>query len=172
MTSRTKASKKAGWIITGLSAAIFFAGNLLSKLQDPWFQNLARPSWLTFESLIPVIWLLIWVCATLSAIFMWKKAPRRGRRRAWLLMALYWAIALLTALYGQVVVELRSLLGGFIVGSMATLLVYVLAIFVRPISQKAAWLLAPYLLWGPVGTYLTWILFELNPDTHDFNFFK
>ena len=64
--------------------------------------------------------------------------------------------------------ELKSLLGGLIVGGTATLLVYVLAFLVRSISQKAAWLLLPYLLWGPVGTYLTWILIQRNTSVIGF----
>ncbi|WP_250125100.1 TspO/MBR family protein [Chroococcidiopsis sp. CCMEE 29] len=157
---------KARWIITAISAAIFFGGSLLTSLQDPWFQNLSRPNWLTFEFLIPVIWLVIWVCATISAILVWEKARRRDR--VWLLMILYGAIALFTALYSPVVVELRSLFGGLIVGGTATLLVYILAVLVLPISQAAAWLLLPYLLWGPVGTYLTWLIIQLNPGAVGF----
>lgn len=149
---------KARWIITAISAAIFFGGSLLTSLRDPWFQNLLRPNWLTFESLIPLIWSIIWVCATISAILVWEKA-----QRPWLLMGLYAALALLTSLYSPVVVELRSLLSGLIVGGAATLVAYILAVAVRPISHKSSWLLVPYLLWGPVGTYLTWVLMQLNP---------
>lgn len=159
---------KARWIITAISAAIFFGGSLLTSLRDPWFQNLLRPNWLTFESLIPLIWSVIWICATISAILVWEKTrdrPRRGLipHRPWLLMGLYAALALLTSLYSPVVVELRTLLGGLIVGGAATLIAYILAVLVRPISDKASWLLLPYLLWGPVGTYLTWVLMQLNP---------
>ena len=150
---------KARWIITAISAAIFFGGSLLTSLRDPWFQNLLRPNWLTFEFLIPLIWSVIWICATISAILVWEKT----RDRPWLLMGLYAALALLTSLYSPVVVELRSLLGGLIVGGTATLIAYILAVLVRPISAKASWLLLPYLLWGPVGTYLTWVLMQLNP---------
>ena len=159
---------KARWIITAISAAIFFGGSLLTSLRDPWFQNLLRPNWLTFESLIPLIWSVIWICATISAILVWEKTraspcPGLVSHRPWSLMGLYAALALLTSLYSPVVVELRTLLGGLIVGGAATLIAYILAVLVRPISAKASWLLLPYLLWGPIGTYLTWVLMQLNP---------
>jgi len=150
---------KARWIIVAVSVAIFFGGNLLTSLRDPWFQNLTRPSWLTFESLIPFIWTIVWLCGTISAIIVWEY----DRNRPWLFMGLYTAIALLTTLYSPVVVELRSLFGGLVFGGLATLLVYILAISVRKISPKASLLLLPYLLWGPIGTYLTWVLIQLNP---------
>lgn len=152
---------KARWIITAVSAALFFGGSLFTSLRDPWFQNLQRPDWLTFEFLIPFIWIFIWVCTTTSAILVWEKTSKQSRR--WLLMGIYAAIALLTSAYSPIVVELRSLTGGMIVGGLATLLVYILAFLVKPISQKASWLFLPYALWGIIGTYLTWILIELNP---------
>jgi len=136
----------------------------LTSLEDPWFQNLKRPSWLTFEPLIPFIWLFIWVCATVSAILVWEKLVRsqRGTGPAWLFMGLYVAIALLTSAYSPVVAGLHSLPGGLIVGGTATLLVYILAVLAWSVTSKAAALLLPYMLWGPVGTYLTWILIQLN----------
>ncbi len=151
---------KARWIITAVSAALFFGGSLLTSLRDPWFQNLQRPGWLTFEFLIPFIWTFIWVCLTISAIIVWEKTSKQSR--PWLLMAMYAAIALSTSVYSPIVVELRSLTGGMIAGGLATLLVYILAFLVKPISQKASWLFLPYALWGPFGTYLTWLLIQLN----------
>ncbi len=153
---------KARWIIVIVSTAILVIGNLLSSLQNTWFQNLSRPDWLTFEFLIPFIWTFIWICATISAIIVWEKA---GKRDAKLFIILYAILAILTAAYSPVVVEFQSLIGGLIVGGLATLLVYILAIAVRKISPKASLLLVPYLLWGPVGTYLTWVLINLNSVT-------
>ncbi|MFW9260798.1 TspO/MBR family protein [Nostoc sp. CALU 546] len=154
---------KARWIITAVSAALFFGGSLLTSLRDPWFQNLQRPDWLTFEFLIPFIWTFIWICLTISAIIVWERSSKQSR--PWLLMGLYAAIALLTSVYSPIVVEIRSLTGGMIVGGLATLLVYILAFLVKPISQKASWLFLPYALWGPFGTYLTWLLIQLNQGT-------
>lgn len=153
---------KARWIITGISAAIFFGGGLLSSLQDPWFQNLERPGWLTFEPLIPLIWLVIWVCATLSAILVWEVCSKQSTGRAWVLIGLYSAIALLTSAYSPVVGGLHSLPGGLIVGGTSTLLVYTLTVYIWSTTPKAAALLIPYMLWGPIGTYLTWLLIQLN----------
>lgn len=156
---------KTRWIIVAVSAAIFFGGNLFTSLRDPWFQNLVRPGWLTFEFLIPFIWTIVWLCGTISAIIVWEYDRRN---RPWLLMGLYAAIALLTTLYSPVVVDLRSLFGGLIFGGLATLLVYLVAISIRKISSTASWLLLPYMLWGPIGTYLTWVLIQLNPGKGGF----
>jgi translocator protein len=153
---------KDRWIITAVSAALFFGGNLFTSLRDPWFQELQRPNWLTFEFIIPFVWTSIWVCLTISAILVWEKSAQ-NKSRPWLILGAYAAIALLTSAYSPVVVNLRSLVGGIIVGGLATILVYVLGFTVRPISNRAAWLFLPYALWGPIGTYLTWVLLKLNP---------
>jgi translocator protein len=150
---------KSRWIITAVSAALFFGGNLFTSLRDPWFQSLRRPEWLTIEFLIPFIWLFIWVCGTTSAILVWEKLRPS---RPWLRMFTYAAIALLTSIYSPIVVELRSLAGGMFVGGLATLLVYILAVTNWRFSRKASLLLLPYMLWGPFGTYLTWLLIQLN----------
>lgn len=149
---------KARWIITAISAAIFVIGNLSTSLQDPWFQNLQRPDWLTFEFLIPFFWTFIWICTTISAILVWERAPKSRVG----LMAMYGAIALLTTLYSPVVAEFRSLAGGLILGGAATLLVYITAALVLRTSRTASALLIPYAIWGPIGTYLTWVLIRLN----------
>ncbi|NWF58289.1 MAG: TspO/MBR family protein [Fischerella sp.] len=152
---------KARWMITAVSAALFFGGSLFTSLRDPWFQGLQRPNWLTFEFLIPFIWIFIWICTTISAILVWEKSSKQSR--PWLLMGMYAAIAILTSAYSPIVVEFRSLFGGMIVGGLATLMVYILAFLVKPISRTASWLFLPYAIWGIIGTYLTWVLIQLNP---------
>lgn len=153
---------KARWIITAISAALFFGSSLLTSAQDPWFQSLERPDWLTFEFLIGFIWAFIWICGTISVILVWEKST--PQLRPWHMAGLYLAIALLTLTYSPVVEKFHSLWGGFLVGGLATLLVYLLAMLIAPISRKAASLLVPYLIWGPIGTYLTWVLIQLNQD--------
>jgi translocator protein len=151
---------KDRWIITAVSAALFFGGSLFTSLRDPWFQSLKRPDWLTFEFIIPFIWTFVWVCLTISAILIWEKSSKH--HRPWLVLGTYAAIAILTSAYNPIVVSFHSLVGGLMVGGLATVLVYALAFTVKPISNRASWLFLPYALWGPVGTYLTWILLRLN----------
>lgn len=151
---------KDRWIITAVSAALFFGGSLFTSLRDPWFQSLKRPEWLTFEFIIPFIWTFVWVCLTISAILVWEKSAKRGR--PWPIIGTYAVIAFLTSAYNPIVVSNHSLVGGLIVGGLATALVYILAFIVKPISNTASWLFLPYALWGPVGTYLTWVLLQLN----------
>ena len=36
-----------------------------------WFLRLRRPAWLTFEGLIPLIWLVIYLCFYAAALLTW-----------------------------------------------------------------------------------------------------
>jgi tryptophan-rich sensory protein len=38
-----------------------------------------------------------------------------------------------------------------------------LTLRVAPLSGTAAWLLLPFLLWSPIGTFVTWRMQKLNP---------
>ncbi|MFO0409511.1 MAG: tryptophan-rich sensory protein, partial [Dolichospermum sp.] len=51
------------WMIIGIIAFLVgFAGNWMSPNQSQWFRQLQRPRWLTFESAIPLIWTVIFIC--------------------------------------------------------------------------------------------------------------
>jgi translocator protein len=76
----------------------------------------------------------------------------------------YLVVELVTLAYSPVMMNLQSLKIGTIVGATGGVLALILAIEVWQVSQTAAWLLVPYLLWSPVGTYTTWAMAQLNPQ--------
>jgi translocator protein len=56
----------------------------------------------------------------------------------------------------------RSLRAGTIVGGVGWIIGAILAALVFPVANMAFWLLIPYLLWSPIGTYVTWVMEGLN----------
>jgi translocator protein len=40
---------------------------------------------------------------------------------------------------------------------------FILSLVVWPVSGWAVVLLLPYLLWSPIGTFVTWQMIRLNP---------
>jgi len=121
-----------------------------------WFLRLRRPGWLTFEGLIPVIWLLIYGCFYASALLAW------NRTASWWLMAGYLLLLLLVQSYTWLICRTRRLANGTGVGLAGWLWGVALTVMVAPVSQPAALLLIPYLLWSPVGTLVTWQMQRLN----------
>ncbi len=127
-----------------------------SRRQFRWFLQLRRPSWLTFERWIPAIWLVIYFCFFGSALKAWA-ASGNG-----LLLAAYLLLLVLVQSYTWVICRTRRLRNGTLVGLAGWLWGMVLAGALLPVSRPAALLLVPYLLWSPVGTFVTFRMERLN----------
>jgi translocator protein len=127
-----------------------------SKEEFGWFLHLRRPAWLTFERWIPVIWVAIYLCFYASALLAWRASGN------WALMVAYLALLLLVQSYTLVICRSRRLANGTVVGFLGWVWGMALAVGVTPLSPPAALLLVPYLLWSPVGTFVTWRMQRLN----------
>lgn len=78
-------------------------------------------------------------------------------------MAFYLLVEVAILAYTPVMCSLRSLRAGTIIGGTGFFLGLILALLVFPISRGAAFLLLPYLIWSPIGTFVTWQMMYLNP---------
>lgn len=150
------------WIVIGSITFLVALGSFLIRPRDiPWAAKLDRPKWMFFEPAIPFIWTLIFICGAWSAVLVWQTEP--GSLRTWLLMGLYLLVEVVTVAYIPATLRLRSLSVGTILGGLGLLLGILLAFLVWRISPSAAWLLVPYLLWSPIGTFTTGRMIDLNP---------
>lgn len=147
-----------GAIAFGLAIAI---GSLTTSRGAQWFRRLRRPDWLTIEWAIPLIWTTIFTCGAISASRVWDTDP--GTSRTWGLMAAYLVLELITLAYTPVMLWFRRLRVGVWIGGTGLVVAIALTLIVFPISRPAAYLLVPYLLWSPIGTYVTWDMMRLNP---------
>jgi translocator protein len=150
------------WLAIGVAATVI--GYAVLKLNTPegirWFNRQRRPRWLTFESLIPVIWITVFICGAWSAYNVWEKEP--GSIKTWGLMLFYSLLEVAIMLYNPVMAWFKSLRIGVWIGGGGFVLGVILAILVFPISTPGGLLLLPYLLWSPVGTFVTWVMDEIN----------
>jgi tryptophan-rich sensory protein len=151
------------WLGIGIITLVipFSCNRFISSKDFRWFKNLRRPNWLTFEWAIPIIWTVIFICGAWSAYNVWQTDP--GSSTTWLIMAFYVVVETVISLYTVVMCKTRSLKIGTIIGGTGFFLGAILAVIVQPISNIAFWLLVPYLLWSPVGTFVTWQMMQLNP---------
>jgi benzodiazapine receptor len=124
--------------------------------QFRWFLRLKRPRWLSFERWIPLIWISIYVCFYLAALLGWQATG------SWWLMLLFLTLLLLVQSYTLVICRSRRLANGTAIGLAGWLVGMALALLLLPRSSAAAGLLLPYLLWSPVGTFVTWQMQRLN----------
>jgi translocator protein len=140
----------------------FSFNRFISSRDYRWFRNQRRPSWLTFEGAIPLIWIVVFICGAWSAYNVWETEIKSGNPQPWLLMGFYLLVEIVISLYTLVMCKTRSLKVGTIIGGTGFFLGVILAVVIFPISSTAFWLLAPYLLWSPVGTFVTWQMMGLN----------
>jgi len=151
-------------LITGLAIAsiaglIGFGFSRLVPYNFRWFMQQRRPRWLTIEPLIPFIWIFIFICGIGSATYVWQAQPSQ----VWLIMMAYIVLELLILSYTPALCRLRSLTAGTIVGALGFCWGVFLTTQVWSISTGAVWLLVPFLLWSPIGTFVTWSMIWLNP---------
>lgn len=153
---------KSWMVIGGVTVLVALGSNLITPNDVKWFKRLQRPRWLTFEPAIPIIWTLVFICGAWSAYIVWEKEP--GSQKTWFLMAFYLLVEIAIVAFNPVMLRLRSLKAGTIVGGTGAILGLILTLCVLPVSGWAALLLVPYLIWSPIGTYTTWEMMRLNPD--------
>lgn len=147
------------WMVIGaVTLIVALGGNFITPNDVKWFKRLQRPRWLTFEAAIPFIWIVVFICGAWSAYIVWES------QKSWLLMGLYLLVELVTIAYNPMMLRLRSLKIGTILGGIGAVLGIILALMVLPISIWASLLLLPYVIWSPIGTYTTWEMMKLNPD--------
>ena len=151
------------WLGIGIVtiAIPFICNRFISSRDFRWFKRLRRPDWLTFEWAIPIIWTVVFICGAWSAYNVWQS--NLGATSTWLLMGFYVLVETAISLYTVVMCKTRSLKIGTIIGGTGFFLGAILAVIVQSISNTAFWLLLPYLLWSPVGTFVTWQMMQLNP---------
>jgi tryptophan-rich sensory protein len=144
------------WLTILLVMGLVIAALNPSRDEFGWFLRLRRPRWLTFEVWIPLIWSLIYLCFYASALLSWEAggsgAPMLG----------YLLLLVLVQSYTLVICRTRRLVWGTAAGLAGWLWGLGLAQRVMALSAPAAWLLLPFLLWSPIGTFVTWRMQKLN----------
>jgi tryptophan-rich sensory protein len=106
--------------------------------------------------LIPVIWLVIYACFYGSALLSWNAAAQ------WTLLIGYLGLLVLVQSYTLVICRSRSLARGTWIGFAGWVWGIALTLVVAQHSLGAWLLLLPYLIWSPVGTFVTWQMQKLN----------
>lgn len=152
------------WLVIGFIALLISLIINQTTVDDlRWFFRLKRPQWLTFEFLIPFIWTFIFVCVVLSASVIWDSNISLIKKS--IFMTIYLVLELLIFSYTRVMCALRSLLVGTIIGGVGVIVGLILATLVYGVNASAFYLLIPYLLWSPIGTYVTWAMIPLNRES-------
>lgn len=153
---------KPWMIIGGVTLLVALGSSFIRPRDVSWSKHLERPKWLFFEPAIPFIWTIIFACGAWSAVLVWEKDP--GSLKTWLLMGFYLLVEIITVAYIPATLRMRSLEVGKVLGWLGFILGVLLTFVVFPISREASFLLLPYVIWSPIGSYTTRQMMDLNPD--------
>lgn len=153
---------KPWMIIGGITLLVALGSSWIRPRDVSWSKHLERPRWLFFEPAIPFIWTIIFASGAWSAVLVWEKDP--GSLKTWLLMGFYLLVEIITVAYIPATLRLHSLEVGTVLGWLGVILGVLLTVVVFPISREAGFLLLPYVIWSPIGSYTTRQMIDLNPD--------
>lgn len=137
----------------------FFAGNSSAVYQSLNQPPLSPPGWV-----FPVVWTALYACMGTAAYFIYrqgeeKAAPFVQVRRALILYAVQLAV---NFLWSIVFFGMRQYGWAIAVIVILDLLVIATLLCFAHISQAAAWLMLPYLVWILFATYLNVGVYLLN----------
>lgn len=135
-------------------------GNWLTGGGMDWYKTIRLPSWTPPGSMIGIVWTIIFILSTASALIFYNLAER-GNRFIWIIF-----ICLLNAILNiswSYLFFRQHLIGPAVIeAALLDLSVIALIILIWPISRLASLLLLPYAGWAAFATYLTYIVWSLN----------
>jgi tryptophan-rich sensory protein len=160
-TQRGTRAERRRAILTAAAAAVAVAllGGLASTL-GPWYYALRKPWFQPPDWLFGPAWTLIFALAALSGFWAWDANPplRRWAR----IVSLFAINGLLNVFWSVLFFSLHR--PDWALGEVPALWLSILALIVTiaPCSRRAAWLLAPYLVWVAFAAVLNLAVVRLN----------
>ncbi|WP_127596848.1 TspO/MBR family protein [Nitratireductor alexandrii] len=135
-------------ILTAASGAVFKPGS--------WYETLRKPSWTPPNWAFPTVWTILYIMIAYAGWSVWAAA-------GWSLPLLFWAAQLvLNGMWSWLFFGLRRM--GLALGDVALLWLAIAGFIVTawPVSQLAALLFAPYLVWVTIAGLLNFSVLRLN----------
>lgn len=145
----------------GIAFAAALLGGLATDIGD-WYRELKKPTWQPPDWLFAPVWTLIFALIAWSAAAAWlaASADERGSQ-----VVLPFAVnLLLNVAWSFLFFRLRRPRLALIELLALWLSIVVLMLALWPISQLAALLLLPYLLWVSFAGWLNRTIVRLNPE--------
>jgi tryptophan-rich sensory protein len=141
------------------AAAVAMAGGTMTEI-GPWYESLAKPEWQPPGWAFGPAWTLIFAACAWSFAEAW--AAARGRAARLTIMWLFAFNMLLNMAWSGLFFALRRPDWALIEVALLWLSIAALIVALRPISQRAAAWLLPYLVWVTFAAALNFEIVRLN----------
>jgi tryptophan-rich sensory protein len=148
-----------GWLV--LVFAFAGLGAAGSSDAPTFYAQLAKPAWAPPAWVFGPVWTVLYLLMAVAIWQVWREAAHPGRSRA---VALFLVQIVANALWSWLFFAWHTGLGAMVdVVLMWGLIVATMTAF-RRIRPTAAWLMAPYLAWVSFAAFLTWTVWQANPQ--------
>jgi len=145
-------------VITLLTAT--FGGYLTDQGLAGWYQSINLPAWTPTGGFIGLVWTIIFLLSTISALIVWNSGEMG--KRLWNI-GLFFIINAFLNIFWVYLFFFKNMIGtAFLEAILLEISVLVLIVLIWPISKKASVLLWPYAGWVAFATYLTYVIQTLN----------
>lgn len=142
-------------IIVAVVGSLATSANLAS-----WYSTLALPSFAPPGQIIGIVWMILYILITISALLFWNKI--RHDKKFQVITGIFLANAFLNAFWSYVFFSLHEIGWAILVSVTMALTIYALVYLIYPKQRTAALLLIPYGLWVTFATYLNYLIWTLN----------
>jgi translocator protein len=148
-------------ILVAVTVAVIVAvaGGIATDI-GPWYVALKKPSWQPPNWLFGPVWTTIFTLAVVAAVMGWQRA--QGSQDQTLIIALFAVNAVLNILWSVLFFTLRRPDWAMIEVLMLWASILALMVFFWRFSPWSSLLLAPYIVWVSIASYLNLTIIRLN----------
>ena len=153
-------------IIPAFTVFVAVLGSTITSAGMEWYKTINLPSFTPPGSVIGMVWTVIFILSTASALIYWNihkpwgKVPRGSSFLV--TIALFILNGLLNVAWSLLFFGQHNMIAAFFEAIVLDLTVIGLIILIWPRSKWASILLLPYALWTAFASFLTWNIYQLN----------
>jgi tryptophan-rich sensory protein len=148
---------KIGYILIPLIVFLVATiGSFFTGTGMDWYDTINLPSWTPPGYFIGIVWTIIFLLSTISALIVW------GKPRNWLVITVFLINAFLNVFWSYLFFNQHLIGAAFFEAIILDVTVFILIFKIWPISRLASMLLIPYGLWGAFASFLTLVVWILN----------
>jgi len=147
-------------IIPLITVFVSLLGGWLTSSGMSWYKSINLPSWTPPGSIIGLVWTILFILATISALIVWNSLA--GKNNFSLIIAIFILNSILNFGWSWLFFNQHLIGLAFFEAILLGFSVVALIILIWPMNRLAASLLILYAAWVAFASYLTYMVWRLN----------
>ncbi|HZZ99164.1 MAG TPA: TspO/MBR family protein, partial [Candidatus Paceibacterota bacterium] len=140
-------------IIPAVTILVIVVGSVITANNMDWYATLNLPSFTPAGWLVSLVWTIIFILTTASAIIVWDHVSHKIDTP---IMGMFIVNGFFNVLWSYEFFALHQINAAVWAAAMLVVTVVILILLIAPHRKDAAWMLVPYLGWAAFATYLTY----------------